>query len=79
MTSPRGKVSPLVFFSVIALLGAAAPTGATPKVGYPVIAAAGDIACDPFDGSYDGGRGTSSAYEHMSSNARCIWPSQRMT
>ena len=68
MTSPRGKVSPLVFFSVIALLGAAAPTGATPKMRYPVIAAAGDIACDPFDGSYDGGRGTSSACRQLATS-----------
>ena len=35
-----------------------APLGAT---GDPVLAAAGDIACDPANGSFNGGQGTSSA------------------
>jgi hypothetical protein len=48
----------VVLASVLSALGAAAPG---PRSGYPVIAAAGDIACDPADGSYNDGRGSATA------------------
>jgi hypothetical protein len=34
-----------------------------------VIAAAGDIACDPFDGSYDHGKGTASACRQLATSS----------
>ncbi len=37
------------------------PTASTPAAGDVVLAAAGDLVCDPSDASYDGGDGTSSA------------------
>jgi hypothetical protein len=49
--------------AVLALLGVACRGGtATPRgSGDPVIVAAGDIACDPADGSFAGGQGTAGA------------------
>ncbi len=35
---------------------------------YPVIAAAGDIACDPLDRSYNGGQGTSNACQELATS-----------
>jgi Calcineurin-like phosphoesterase len=42
------------------LVGAAGARGERSPLHYPVIAAAGDIACDPSDGSFNDGRGTES-------------------
>lgn len=44
-----------------AALSALCASAAGPRTGHPVIAAAGDIACDPADGSYNRGRGTATA------------------
>jgi hypothetical protein len=44
--------------AVVALL-AVGTAAARTSAGYQVIAAAGDIACDPVSAAYDGGRGTS--------------------
>jgi acid phosphatase type 7 len=50
---------------VLALSGVAS---AGPATRYPVIAAAGDIACDPADGSFRNGRGTSSACRQLATS-----------
>jgi hypothetical protein len=49
---------------VLCVPGGAAGSGSR----YPVIAAAGDIACDPSDGSYHDGRGTSSACRQLATS-----------
>lgn len=43
-------------------------TAAPPTTGDPVIAAAGDIACDPADPSFNGGHGTSTACRQMATS-----------
>jgi hypothetical protein len=45
-----------------------ATSGVAQAPRYPVIAAAGDIACDPFDGSYNDGRGTSSKCRQLATS-----------
>lgn len=47
----------LLLATVLALLSS---SGGRAGSSFPVIAAAGDIACDPSSASYDGGRGTAS-------------------
>ncbi|HEX3331305.1 MAG TPA: metallophosphoesterase [Gaiellales bacterium] len=39
-----------------------------PAAGDPVIAAAGDIACDPTSGSFNGGKGTAAACQQMATS-----------
>jgi hypothetical protein len=50
------------------LLGVVAPPAARAATTDPVIAAAGNIACDPADPSYNGGAGTSSACREMATS-----------
>jgi Calcineurin-like phosphoesterase len=50
-----------VFCLALLAFGGRAAGSDESQTRYPVIAAAGDIACDPFDPSYDRGRGTSGA------------------
>jgi acid phosphatase type 7 len=45
--------------AAVAIAAAVAPVSAGEAVADPVIAAAGDIACDPLDPGYNGGNGTS--------------------
>jgi hypothetical protein len=45
----------------LALLLALAPAGSAARAADPVVGAAGDIACDPADGFFNGGRGTATA------------------
>jgi len=52
---PRIPIAPCALFGLLALCGARAE--ATP----PVLVAAGDIACDPADASFNGGNGTATA------------------
>jgi hypothetical protein len=58
-----------------ALGGGVRPLGSDPssfsrldRTRFPVIAAAGDIACDPFDGSFDDGHGTSRACRQLATS-----------
>jgi hypothetical protein len=54
----------------LALLGLLASTSsATSSARHPLIAAAGDIACDPFDGSFNKGRGTSGACRQLATSS----------
>lgn len=46
----------------------AGATGAAADVADPVIAAAGDIACDPTDGSFNGGLGTTKKCQQMATS-----------
>ena len=63
MPTPSDKVSlglsVAVALSVLVAIPASGGAAAGPR--NPVIAAAGDIACDPFSGSYNHGRGTANA------------------
>jgi hypothetical protein len=52
--------------AVVVILGAAHSASSAPR--YPVVAAAGDIACDPSDDSYDHGRGTSTACRQLATS-----------
>src|SRR5919204_1683166 len=56
----RRPVPRLLLAIVVAALAATAVaiTASAPATSDPVIAAAGDIACDPTDGSFNGGQGT---------------------
>jgi hypothetical protein len=53
---------------LLAVLALAAPASAVDAAGYPMIAAAGDIACDPFDGSFNDGRGTAGACRQLATS-----------
>jgi hypothetical protein len=61
-----------VALALLLPLVATAAGGAAPRVVErsisPIIAAAGDIACDPSDGAFNGGRGTASACRQLASS-----------
>jgi hypothetical protein len=64
------KVSLGVLVAVVLGLAVGAPTlgAGTAASRSPIIAAAGDIACDPFDGSYNRGKGTASACRQVATS-----------
>src|SRR6266496_1654476 len=70
LTSRKGLGSILTFIAVVSLaaLLPQTPTSASPRdlarvlaTGDPIVAAAGDIACDPGSSSFNGGNGTSNS------------------
>ena len=63
-TASRG----LVVLAVFVASALAATAAASPAPVFPVIAAAGDIACDPSDGAFNHGRGTASACRQLATS-----------
>jgi hypothetical protein len=71
---PSDKVSLglLAAVSVAFLVWIPASVGTAPAIRHPVIAAAGDIACDPGSSSYSGGHGTATACRQLATSRLLI-------
>jgi hypothetical protein len=54
----RDRVGAILTLAITILLGTAAPSAYASQQGYPVVAAAGDMACDPENPFFNGGNGT---------------------
>ena len=76
-TADAPLIIPVAFFAVTSIAMAALiisliPLQPASATGDPVIAAAGDIACDPIDSGFHGGEGTPSRCHEMYTGAELV-------